>query len=162
MDGEVVIGDENEFRFCGKELHLFAALFWSFKSDRLEIQSIRPGTAILTKLRYLGNSIPSGESIELPGYEAVLSFERKDGERVLFNFSEDSKEYEWINPVRVWIVNERRLILRTVTEDAMYFDTANVCLMNRRPERIMTKAAQKLRLQTPDYYDYDIRGERDV
>ena len=49
-----------------------------------------------------------------------------------------------------------------VTEDALYFDTANASLMNRRPERVMSRMAQRLRLQTPDYYDYEVRGEQHV
>ncbi len=162
LDGEILYGNEQEFRYQGKEFHLSSALYWNFERDCLELQSVGPGAAILTRLSYLGESIPSGETIALPEYEAALCFEMPDGRRIPFNAREDSVEYELVNPVRVWIVNERRLILRTVTEDALYFDTGNASLMNRRPERVMSRMAQRLRLQTPDYYDYEVRGEQHV
>ena len=162
LDGEVLFGNEQEFRYRGKELHLSSALYWNFEDDCLELHSVRPGAAILTYLHYLGESIPSGETIALPEYEATLCFELSDGRRIPFNAREDSAEYELVNPARVWMINERRLILRTVTEDALYFDTANKSLMNRRPERVMSKTAQRLRLQTPDYYDYEERGVQRV
>lgn len=162
LDEWIDLGDGNEFRFNKKELHLNSVVYWNLALDCMELQTIRQGAAILTKLRFLGYSIPSGESFALPEYEAELCFETVTGRRIPFSYRENDLEFEWVNPAKVWIVNERRLILRTITEDAIYFDSEKAILMSRKPERVMSKATQKRCLQTPDYCDYQIRGESGV
>ncbi len=162
LDSQIILGDENAFRFEKKELCLRSAIYWDLAHDCMEKQRIRTGAAILTKLRYLGNSIPSGETFAFPEYEAELYFETATGRKTPFSYLENDLEFEWINPAKFWIVNQYRLILRTATEDAIYLDTEKAILMSRKPERCMSKEAQRRRLQTPDYYDYEIRGEGDV
>jgi hypothetical protein len=95
---------------------------------------MRSGAGVLEHLRYIGNTIASGERIALPEYEATLYFEDSYGRRIPFNSREDSKKYEYINPAHVWIVNERMLILRAVTNDAVYIDTQYATILSRSPD----------------------------
>ena len=159
LDSELVIGDENEFRFEKKDLVLADAICWNLETDQMEIQPVRSRAAILSDMRYVGNSVPSGESVALPGYEAVLSFEMENGKRIQFNWRENNSEYELVNPAHVWIVNERRLILRTVTDDAVYLNMGTNTILNRIPDLVMQKNEQRRQLRTPDYFDYEIWGE---
>ena len=118
---------------------------------------MKPTAGILERLEYWGDSIPSGESVTLPEYDAALLFETLEGRRIYFNNNENKQEYEYINPARVWVVNENRLILRTVTDDAVYFDTKLGSIVNRNPMLTMSSEEQKKRLQNPDYFEYELR-----
>ena len=62
-----------------------------------------------------------------------------------------------VNPVMVWIVNEHLLILRCVTEDAVYVDKHFSTIVNRNPATYMSKAERYQRLKIPDYFKYSIR-----
>ena len=66
-------------------------------------------------------------------------------------------KYELVNPVMVWIVNEHLLILRCVTEDAVYVDKHFSTIVNRNPATYMSKAERYQRLKIPDYFKYSIR-----
>lgn len=78
------------------------------------------------------------------------------GRRIPFN-SKPSNDFELVNPVKVWIVNEHLLILRCTTEDAVYVDKDFSTIVNRNPATYMSKAEQHHRLKTPDYFKYSIR-----
>ena len=112
------------------------------------------GAAVLASLVYVGESIPSGETIPLPEYDAALFFETTDGRRIPFCSDESREDYELINPARVWIVNDRRLILRAVTDDAVYFDTMRNSIVSRTADTMKPPAN---RLQNPDYFDYEAK-----
>ena len=79
-----------------------------------------------------------------------------EGREIAFNSNEDSEEYELINPVKFWVINEHRLILRTATEDAVYFDVKRASILNRNPDKVMNRTAQKNRLKNPDYFEYEL------
>ena len=115
------------------------------------------GAGILEKLSFVGISTPSWESIALPEYDAKLVFLTKNGRRIPFSFDPDNDEYVYTNPVKLWIVNTRQLILTTAEEEIVYFDTSDACIVNRNPDLTMSKKAQLLRLQNPDYFEYERR-----
>ena len=148
------MGDENEFRFEGRELVLQNAICWNFDQENLETISVRPSAGVLEQLEFVGFSIASGETVELPEYEATLCFDLPDGRRISFSFEEDSDTYEWINPVKVWIVSDTRLILRCATDDTVYLDMMHHSIVNKHPDLTMNRKTQQLRLKTPDYFDY--------
>lgn len=154
---ELVVGDENEFRFENKELVLRGAIYWDLKSSELKRAEMASGAGILEKLSFVGISTPSWESIALPEYEAKLVFLTKNGRRIPFSFDPDNDEYVYTNPVKLWIVNTRQLILTTAEEEIVYFDTSDACIVNRNPDLTMSKKAQLLRLQNPDYFEYERR-----
>ena len=93
----------------------------------------------------------------MPEYEARLSFENRDGRRIAFNAYPDRSEYLLTNPVHLWVVNDRRLILTTAEGEVVYFDTVTASIPNRDPEQTMSRAAQRARLQNPDYFEFEIR-----
>ena len=156
-ESELIVGDENELRFTGQSLVLKNAIYWELESDELKNMDMPSTAGILKQIAYVGNSVPSGESLALPEYKAVLFFETATGRQVPYNSNEADREYEWINPVRLWIVNERRLILHAVTDDAVYFDVRYASILNRNPDRVMNRTAQKNRLKNPDYFEYEAR-----
>lgn len=155
--GELVVGDENEFRFDGCELQLTKAIYWDMSNEELKSENIQPGKGIVEDLAFLGIGAPDWESIAMPEYEARLSFENRDGRRIAFNAYPDRSEYLLTNPVRLWVVNDRRLILTTAEGEVVYFDTATASIPNRDPEQTMSRAAQRARLQNPDYFEFEIR-----
>lgn len=155
-ESDLVIGDEYEFRFEGQTINLKAAIYWDLQSDALKSMEMQPSAGILQGITFVGTSVPSGEVLSLPEYRAELLFETSDGRRIPFNSDESRSEFEWINPVKLWIVNEHRLILSAPTEDAVYFDTRFATILNKNPDKIMNRTAQKNRLKTPDYFEYAI------
>ena len=157
--GEFLHGDKDSLRFDEREAVLLSAVYWDMRSDSLKSTNLRTGAGILESLQYVGKSTPSGEAIPLPEYSAVLCYATSDGQRKPFNFDEDSVDYEWVNPVKIWVINEHRLILRKVSDDAVYLDSATNTIANKNPERYMTRAAQRSRLQIPDYFDYTKQKE---
>ena len=156
-EGTFAVGDENEFRFEGRELVLQNAICWNFDQENLETISVRPSAGVLEQLEFVGFSIASGETVELPEYEATLCFDLPDGRRISFSFEEDSDTYEWINPVKVWIVSDTRLILRCATDDTVYLDMMHHSIVNKHPDLTMNRKTQQLRLKTPDYFDFETK-----
>ena len=114
------------------------------------------GCGILTNLDYQGTTVASGETMPAPCYSATLFFISSTGRRIPFN-SKPSNDFELVNPVKVWIVNEHLLILRCTTEDAVYVDKDFSTIVNRNPATYMSKDEQHHRLKTPDYFKYGIR-----
>lgn len=154
FSGEFIHGDKNALRFENKEIALTTAIYWDIKEKTLKTATVRRGAAILASLAYVGESIPSGETIPLPEYDALLLFETLDGRRIPFCSDESREDYELINPARVWIVNDRRAILRAVTDDAVYFDTVHNSIVSRTADTMKPPAS---RLQNPDYFDYEVK-----
>ena len=150
------IGNPFEWIYDGKELIIGDALYWDFDTETLKTLLMKYGCGILTNLDYQGTSIASGETMPAPCYSATLSFISDTGRYIPFN-SKPSKEYELVNPVMVWIVNEHLLILRCVTEDAVYVDKHFSTIVNRNPATYMSKAERYQRLKIPDYFKYSIR-----
>lgn len=155
--GDLIVGHEKEFIFNRKEILLKAMHYWDFESDSIQIGPIKPLAGIITKMRYIGDTTASGEVIATPEYIAELCFEDLNGHRTVFNSNPNSTEYELINPVHVWIINKRLLILRSVSDDALYVDTKYNSILGRCADNIMTHQEQKGRLRIPDYFEYDVK-----
>ena len=153
FQGELLVGNPNTFAFKEKEIIIADALCWDFESDALKSVCMRPGCGIIQDLEYLDTSIASGEAVAAPHYLGTLYFEDRLGRRLPFN-AKPSNEYELVNPVNVWIINEHLLILRCVTEDAVYIDSRYSTIVNRSPSVTMSRTEQEMRLMTPDYFEY--------
>ena len=161
-ESDFVIGGENYTRFEGVELVLKNAIYWEIQTEELVTKEAEHGAGILTDLEYVGDSVPSGESLALPKYQAIMCFETYDGRRIPFCADEDSSRYELINPVSVWIVNERNMILQNPDEAGLDFDIGAARLISKRRDLTMTRAMQEKRIKTPDYYGYEMRKSRNV
>lgn len=155
-DGFLLVGDLNEFSFEEKKLQLGNSLCWDFSADSLGYIYMRPGCGVIQNLVYHGKSIASGEQIPVPCYSGEMFFVDNYGRYRAFN-SVESKEYEQINPVNVWIINDHLLILRCVTDDTVYVDIRYSTIVNRNPAMTMSRQEQKERLLTPDYFEYVIK-----
>jgi hypothetical protein len=158
FDGSFFVGDPNEFVFFGKEIAIRDAFCWNFDTDALKSVPMKDGCGILCNLIYQGCSAASGENIPTPCYQAIMYFEDRYGNRRPFN-SRVSNEYELINPVQVWIINNHLLILHCATDDTVYIDKKYSSIVNKSPDRIMRKMEQRERLETPDYFEYEVREE---
>ena len=125
FEGTVTIGDPNQFRFDRQELRLRTVCLWSDYAGKELTFPIRDGNAILNQLYYLGceDTPETGESF--PAYEAVLQFETNYGKRISFNYNENAEEYELINPVKIWIMDESRLLLETKSGDPILVNIKN-------------------------------------
>lgn len=154
--GSYCVGNPLEWLYDGKELIIGDALYWDFETETLKALLMKYGCGILTNLDYQGTTVASGETMPAPCYSATLSFISSTGRRIPFN-SKPSNDFELVNPVKVWIVNEHLLILRCTTEDAVYVDKDFSTIVNRNPATYMSKAEQHHRLKTPDYFKYSIR-----
>ena len=153
--GTFIIGDENEFRYENKEVHLRSAICWNGQNEELETIELRGNAGVLEDFVFQGVSSPyaDDETIRLPEYEATLCFEMTDGRRIPFSFDENSKEYEWINPVKVWVVSETRLIVCDPDNRLLYLDNVYRTIVGRHPKLYLSRKAQVARLRNPDYFD---------
>lgn len=155
-ENDLIVGDPNHFRFYGKQILLKAAQYWNFDKESLESSILQHDAAIVDSLQYQENSVANGESVPAPEYSARLCFRNpKTGRLVPFS-SRETEEYENINPVRVWIINDFLLILSTCSGDGVYLNTRYDTIMNKNPDYNMTREEQKQYLQTPDYFEYKL------
>lgn len=154
-NGVLSSGHPNAFRFQHKELHLSRVNCWDFDAECYKKILLRVYSGIACDLLYLGEDIPSGESVALPHYTATLYFSDSNGYRHPFNWKE-SPRFELVNPIHIWIVNDYLLIIAAVTEDALYVDNQRQIIMNQSVNTTMSKSEQRSRLETPDYFEYKI------
>lgn len=156
FEGVLCVGDVRELAFAHQEILVGDAICWDFEEDALKNVAMKIGCGVITKLQYLGMDVASGETVPAPHYQGTLCYVDRYGKYQPFN-AIPSREYEQVNPVNVWIINEHLLILRCVTEDAVYIDTHYSSIVNRNPVLTMTKVEQRDRLMNPDYFEYRTR-----
>ena len=87
-----------------------------------------------------------------------MCFEDQFGRRRPFN-RKVSDDFELVNPVSIWIINSHLLILHCATDDTVYIDTKFSTIVNRNPNKTMSKIERQQRLETPDYFEYEVREE---
>lgn len=155
--GELIAGDPRAFAFERKEILLGDALCWDFPTDMLRTVFMKPGCGIIRDLVYQGESIASGEPAAAPCYSGTMYFMDQAGNCHSFNSNPSRRGFELVNPVNLWIVNEHLLILRCVTDDAVYIDNRYFTIANRSPSVVMSREEQQARLMTPDYFAYTVR-----
>ena len=156
FQGELQVGDPRMQAFQHKEIWVRDALCWSFEEDALQRVSMKLGCGVILDLTYQGMTVASGEMFPAPQYQGTLCYVDEMGRYRFFNRGV-SKEYEQINPVNIWVINEHLLILRCCTDDAVYIDRKYSSIVNRNPALTMTKVEQRDRLLTPDYFEYRTR-----
>lgn len=154
--GDLLVGEADSFRFQGREIHVRNALCWDFDREALKSVEMRDGCGVLCGLTYAGTGHPPWEEVSMPHYTATLYFEDARGRRHPFNNSPDAKGYELVNPVHVWLVNDRLLILQCHDEDGsgVYIDTRYNTIVNRSLDGTVPKKIQMRILDTPDYFEY--------
>lgn len=158
FNGSFYVGDPNEFVLIDKEIVIRDALCWDFDTDALKNVPMKEGCGILSGFVYQGCSSASGESVPTPCYQATMCFEDQFGRRRPFN-RKASDDFELINPVSIWIINSHLLILHCATDDTVYIDKKFSTIVNRNPNKSMSKNERQQRLETPDYFEYEVREE---
>ena len=153
--GDLLVGDANAFRFQGRELHVKNALCWDFDREALKSVEMRGGSGVICGLAYAGTGHPPWEEVPMPHYTATLYFKDARGQRHPFNSNPNSKGFELVNPVHVWLVNDRLLILQCHDEEdkggSVDIDTRYNIIVNRS----LIGNAQRF-LDTPDYFEYTV------
>lgn len=152
--GDLLVGDANAFRFRDREVHVHTALCWDYDQKALKSVEMRDGCGILCGLTYVEISAPSEEEVPMPHYTATLYFEDARGQRHPFNSNPNSKGFELVNPVQVWLVNDRLLVLKCFTDDLAYIDTRYNTIVNQSLDGTVPRKVQQRILDTPDYFEY--------
>ena len=160
--GGLLAGEADSFRFQDREIHVRNALCWDFGQEALKSVEMREGCGVLCGLTYVGTGAPPWEEVPMPHYTATLYFEDARGQRHPFNGNPHSKGYELVNPVQVWLVNDRLLILQCHDEDGsgVYIDTRYNTIVNRSLDGTVPKKVQMRILDTPDYFEYTVTEAR--
>ena len=153
--GGLLVGDANTFRFQGREIHVREALCWNFDQEALKRLEMRDGCGILCGLTYVGIGTPSWEEVPMPHYTATLCFEDAQKRRHSFN-AVPRDGFELVNPIQVWLVNDRLLILQCHDEDggSVYIDTRRRIIVNKSLEGSVPRKVLRQILDTPDYFEY--------
>lgn len=156
--GDLLVGEADSFRFQDREINVRNALCWDFDREALKSVEMRHGCGILCGLTYVGTGAPPWEEVPMPHYTATLYFEDARGRRHPFNGNPHSKGYELVNPVHVWLVNGRLLILQCRDEDGsgVYIDTRYNTIVNRSLDGTVPRKVQLRILDTPDYFEYTV------
>ena len=153
--GDLLVGEADAFRFQDREVHVRTALCWDFDREALKSVEMREGCGILCGLTYAGVGCAPWEEVPMPHYTATLYFEDGYGRRWPFNSSPIAKEFELVNPVHVWLVNDQLLLLLCHGEEGggVYIDTRYGTIVNRTVPREIGKRV----LDTPDYFEYTVK-----
>ena len=160
--GDLLVGEADAFRFQGKEIRLHSALCWDFGQEALKSVEMREGCGIISGLVYMGTGNHPWEEVSMPHYAATLYFEDGYGWRKPFNASPTAKGFELVNPVHVWLVNDRLLILQCHDEEGggVYIDTRYNTIVNRSLDGAISRKAQQQILDIPDYFEYTVTEEK--
>lgn len=153
------IGDDHNKTYQGKELVLSTAMYWDMMTDTSAYIDLNYGSGVLRNFTYQGMTEPYHEAAPAPCYSAVLYFLDDEFGYVPFKKGQ-SKRYQEINPVMVWIINEHILALQAATGDALYVDKGSANIPERDPDIYMDREQQRERLVVADFFEYKIREER--
>ena len=152
FEGALAIGAPEQRRVLRRYMYLTKARCWDLNTVRM-INLEMPDTAgCLCNLQYQGNSVPPGENFEYPEYVGDLFFYNPSEHDWQYFNDQEKPGFEWINPVRVWLISEQLLILRTAEGEAPYIDRQYNTIVNRTlnlPAKVLN-----YRLILPDYFEY--------
>lgn len=151
-EGVLTLGEQEQWALDGKALYLKRARCWDMNTDRNINLDMPDSAGCLVDFRYIGYSVPSGEEIAYPEYEATLYFYDQRGERWLPFNDRDRDGYERINPVHIWIISPKLLMLETVDGEAVILDRNYNSIINR--ELFLPREIERTRLILPDYFEY--------
>ncbi|MCL1878951.1 MAG: hypothetical protein FWF80_08830 [Defluviitaleaceae bacterium] len=146
-----VIGDFDNFRFDGCAVIITEAIT---ENDCLPLNHF---SGIIKGLRYIGEQYLNGETQHYPCYEGKLFYKYNGKLRIYAtaDYERDGKYHEQINPVKMWVVNEFTISLRTPADDGLYVHKGWSSITDRKPPtKIMKLSAENW--DTADYYHYKV------
>ncbi|MBQ9694975.1 MAG: hypothetical protein IJV58_00940 [Oscillospiraceae bacterium] len=156
-----VIAPEEE-RYRHADIHLETVAVGTRKWFSAEHLTLPENNGWLTKVRYLGRSVPYQGALPdfqqpVPSYTARLQFQHPDGRMIDYNYTEQSA-YFLVNPVTIWFAGREDgkdvLLLARKTGEPMRIqklDAGLARLLNRIPPDPQNKKYRKA-----DYFTYTV------
>lgn len=157
--GQLIVGNPDEFMYRHAALYLKSALCWNIYSNNYETVNLRPYITRIAKLEFMDRSRPPYEATICPHYRGTLQFydTRKEMWRCFCDdFSQE--EYEKINPVEVWLINDHTLAMYTEGTDPVMINSKRGSIQNKN-ERTLNRA-EKSALQLPDNFQYEMERSK--
>lgn len=153
--GEFTLGSPDMLRFTNHNIDLSFAVCWDNKGKKSADVPLFENAARIFSIAYIGNSIPSGEETQYPEYQGNLCFlNGKSGAWQHFNAKESNGNFELINPIKFWVINDNILIIHSCTDDGLYFDKLMNQIINRDPYSYIILSEIAARVDVPDYFRY--------
>lgn len=147
--GQFLSGSPALFKFHGRAMIVTEAIM---EHERF---ALTESSGIITQLHYIGEHGLNGETQPYPCYEGYLQY-KKDG--TLYPYA--AKEYErngiyreQVNPIKVWIINDYTISLRSPLDDGLYVNTRWNSITDRPPP---TRAIGDANYCNPDYYSFKL------
>jgi len=152
-----VNGEPDKFRFDGCAVIITEAIS---ENERI---SLNQYSGIVKDLRYIGEKYLNGETQHYPCYEGKL-FYKHNGQMRLYataDYERNGKFHEQINPVKLWVINEFTISLRTPADDGLYVHKGWRSITDRKPPtRAMGLNAENW--QIADYYHFNVITQSEV
>lgn len=162
-NGTLKFGSEHEIRLIGKRIRLTKAKCVDVVTGNPvpEILLLNRNAGWLTDFEYHGETFVPYENVVAPMFTATLCFyDAISGTVRPFNGSRYANQYEWINPVSIWLINDHVLLLETVTEDAVSIDKRYLSIVNKKL-KFATRNEEYERIRIPDTFEYELMEEND-
>lgn len=153
----LIVGEPEKFWFDGCAVIVTEAII---EDDYV---TLNHSSGIIVDLCYIGEHYLNGETQHYPCYEGKLFY--KNGDRLYpyatAEYERNGKHHEQVNPVKLWVVNEFTISLRTPADDGLYVHKGWSSITDRKPptKAMNLHAANWL---TPDYYHYKIIPQSEV
>ena len=155
--GHFIIGEHTQFWFDDCAIVVTEAIL---ENDCLPLNQ---SSGIITKLRYAGEQYLNGETQHYPCYEGTLLY-KHDGRLRPYataDYERNGKHHEQVNPVKVWVINEFTISLRTPVDDGLYVHKGWKSITDRKPPN-KTMGLSADNWFNPDYYHYKVIAQSEV
>lgn len=154
--GRLTVGNPYDFKYRNAILNLKSASCWDWKKGVFHVLGLQKETTRIVDLKYIECSVaPAGEDGECPHYQGTLQFWNVR-RAAWFSFCSDraKTEFELINPVDIWLINDHFLAMYSATGDAVYIDSSHGSILNKAEHTL--SSSERRALQIPDKFEYDI------
>jgi len=157
---QITIGNPESVRFWKKQIRLREVHYWYHLSGKNEKMPIRDGDCVITHLRYQGKTRAPYCGQHAPFYSGSMGFYKENNQFYFYNDREDSLDYELINPVKVWLVDDNIIEVVTQTEEQLLIETVTLerqlfaRIANKKQERNNRSYYQQYRVA--DYFEYEV------
>ena len=155
--GQLVVGNPYDFKYRNAVLILKSASCWDQENGGYIILGLRESNTRIIGLTYIDTSdVPFEEVGECPHYRGILQFWNSRRESwTPFCSDSEKKEFELINPVDIWLINEHFLSMYSVTKDAVYIDSNHKGILGKAEHTLI--GFEKAALQLPDKFQYELK-----
>lgn len=154
MCGQFIIGNPALLRFDNLAIIVTEAII---DNDRLKLNHT---SGIITGLQYKGELGLNGEILRYPCYEGYLQY-KHDGRIYPYatrDYERNEIYHEQINPIKLWVINEYIISLRTPLDDGLYVNKHWKSITDRIPPRSCGQSSY----YNPDYYAFKIITQEEV